>query len=136
MMKPLSYFILLFLTVIAVGCTKPRTIVAPPPVQAPPKPPPSQKEPPAPAPVLAPEVGTEAQSREKRDAEAKIEGAEKIVEQIDKERLADEQQEIFATIQSFLSKARKALSIGDFPRAFNLAEKARILAEELLHVPR
>lgn len=110
--------------------------MAPPPVPAPPKPSPSPKEPPAPPPVLAPEVGSEAQSRQKREAEAKIEGAEKIVEQIDRKTLANEQQEIFATIQSFLSKAREALSIGDFLRAFNLAEKAQILAEELLHIPR
>lgn len=124
---------IIFLAIIILGCAKPRTVVTPP---APPTPAPNQIEPPAPPPVLSPEVGSEVQSRQKRDAETKIEGAEKIVEQIDQKTLADEQQEIFATIQSFLAKARKALSIGDFLRAFNLAEKAQILAEELLSAPR
>jgi hypothetical protein len=37
-----------------------------------------------------------------------------------------------STIQSFLSKAREALLVKDFSRAYNLADKALILAEELL----
>lgn len=129
-MRPLWYFILL--VVIAVGCAKPKTVVAPPP----PKPPPQEKEPPSPPPVLAPQVGREEENRQKKDAEAKIEGAERIVTQISQKKLADEQQEILSTIQSFLSKARHALSAGDFLRAFNLAEKAQILAEGLLSTPR
>ncbi|MFQ5989413.1 MAG: hypothetical protein ACE5K9_05810 [Candidatus Methylomirabilales bacterium] len=134
MMRPLWYFI--FLVVIAVGCAKPKPVVAPSPPPAPPKPPPQEKKPPAPPPVLAPEVGREEENRQKQDAEAKIEGAENLVKQIDQKRLAAEQPEIFSTILSFLSKAREALSIGDFPRALNLAEKAQILAEELLSTPR
>jgi hypothetical protein len=81
-------------------------------------------------------VGTEGESSQRWDAEAQIEGAEKIVKQVDQKTLAEEQQEIFSTIQSFLSKAREALSFGDFLRAFNLAEKAQILAEALLSTPR
>ena len=81
-------------------------------------------------------MGTEGGSSKRWDAEAKIQGAEKIVKQIDQETLAAEQQEMFSTIQSFLSKAREALSLGDFLRAFNLAEKAQILAEGLLSTPR
>ena len=133
-MRPLWYFI--FLIVIVVGCAKPKPVVAPSPPPAPPTPSPQEKEPPAPPPILAPEVGREEENRQKHDAEAKIEGAEKIVNQIDEETLAEEQQEIFLTILSFLSKARDALSIGDFLRAFNLAEKAQILAEALLSTPR
>ncbi|MFQ5871916.1 MAG: hypothetical protein ACE5IB_07145 [Candidatus Geothermarchaeales archaeon] len=132
--KPLWYFILL--VVIAVGCAKPKTAVVPPSPAAPPTPPLRGKEPPSPPPVLAPQVGTEAGSGERWDAEAKIEGAEEIVKQIDQQTLAEEQQEIFSTIQSFLFKAREALSLGDFLRAFNLAEKAQILAEGLLSTPR
>lgn len=129
-MRPLWYFILLI--VIAVGCAKPKPVVAP----APPRPPPQEREPPAPPPILVPEVGREEENRQKHDTEAKIEGAEKIVHQIDEETLAEEQQEIFLTVLSFLSKAREALSIGDFLKAFNLAEKAQILAEALLSTPR
>ncbi len=141
--RPLWYFILLI--VIAVGCAKPKTVVAPPPPpaeptppppSAPPTPPPPEKEPPSPPPILSPQVGTEGESSQRWDAEAKIKGAEKIVNQLDQKTLAEEQQEIFSTIQSFLSKAREALSFGDFLRAFNLAEKAQILAEALLSTPR
>lgn len=134
MKRPLWYFILLI--VIAVGCAKPKTVVAPPPPSVPPTPSSPEKEPPSPPPVLSPQVGIEGGSRQRWDAEAKIQGAEKIVNQIDEETLAAEQQEIFSTILSFLSKARKALSLGDFLRAFNLAEKAQILAEGLLSTPR
>lgn len=130
--RPLWYFI--FLVVIAVGCAKPKTVVAPPPPSAPPTPSPPEKEPPSPPPVLSPQV--EGESRQRWDAEAKIQGAEKIVKRIDQKTLAAEQQEIFSTILSFLSKAREALSLGDFLRAFNLAEKAQILAEGLLSTPR
>jgi hypothetical protein len=138
--RPLWYFILL--VVIAVGCAKPKTVVAPPPPptppppSAPPTPPPPEKEPPSPPPVLSPQVGVEGESRQRWDAEAKIQGAEKIVKRIDQKTLAAEQQELFSTIQSFLSKAREALSLGDFLRAFNLAEKAQILAEGLLSTTR
>jgi len=52
------------------------------------------------------------------------------------QKLATEQQEIFLTIQSFLSKAKEALSIMDFPRAFNLADKAQVLANELFRALR
>ena len=135
-MRPLLYLMLLFLVVIAVGCAKPKTVVDPSPVPAPPKPAPSQQEPLTPPPVLAPQVGSEAQSHQKREAEAKIEGAADMVRRIDQKKLVDEQQEIFTTIQSFLSNAREALSIGDFLRAFTLAEKAQILAQELLRAPR
>jgi hypothetical protein len=132
--RPLWYFILLI--VIAMGCAKPKTVVAPPPPSAPPTPSPPEKEPPSPPPVLSPQVGVEGESRQRWDAEAKIEGAEKIVKRIDQKTLAAEQQEIFSTTLSFLSKAREALSLGDFLRAFNLAEKAQILAEGLLSTPR
>jgi len=90
--RPLWYFILLI--VIAVGCAKPKTVVAPPP-------PPAEPTPPSPsAPPTPPQVGTEGESSQRWDAEAKIQGAEKIVKQVDQKTLAEEQQEIFSTIQS------------------------------------
>lgn len=134
MMRPLLYFMLLVLVVIAAGCARPRTVGDPPPVT--PKPAPSQQELLTPPSVLAPQVGSEAQSHQQREAEAKIEGAADMVSRIDQKTLFDEQQEIFTTIQSFLSNAREALSIGDFLKAFTLAEKAQILAQELLRAPR
>jgi hypothetical protein len=103
-----------------------------PPAQAPAK----EKLPPPPPPLLSPEAGQGEEGRLKQEAKARVEGAEQIVRQIDQNRLAKEQQETFSTIQSFLSKAKEALSLEDFLRAANLADKAQVLAQELLHTIR
>ena len=113
---------------------------APPPPVAPPSPPPRTaaipKEPPTPPPVLAPQASAEEEQRMKTQAERRIEGTEKLVQRIDPSRLAREQQENYLTIQSFLSKAREALSTRDMQRAFTLADKAYLLADELSKTPR
>jgi len=126
----------ILLAVIAAGCAEPKAVVAPTPPPAPPKPRPVKKEPPPP-PVLSPQVGgQEDEERLKQEASGRIEKAEHMVKQIDQQKLAKEQQETFLTIQSFLSKAKEALSIKDFPRAFNLADKAQVLADELFRALR
>ncbi len=128
-------------------------LVGPPPAPAPPKARPVMKEgtlppappapaavkeklPPPPPPLLSPEASREEEARLKQEAKARVEGAEQIVRQIDQKRLAKEQQDTFSTIQSFLSKAREALSLEDFLRAANLADKAQVLAQELIHTVR
>lgn len=130
-MRPLCSTILL--AFIVASCAKPTAVVAPTPPPAPPKPPPLKKEPPPPPPLLSPQVGREEEDRLKQQAKARIEGAEQIVKQIDQKKLANEQQETFLTIQSFLAKAKEALTLKDFLRAFTLADKAQILADELFH---
>jgi type IV secretory pathway VirB10-like protein len=122
--------------------------VTPPPPAAPPSPPPAAappppprtaaipKEPSTPPPVLAPQASAEEEHRMKTQAERRIEGTEKLVQRIDPSRLAREQQENYLTIQSFLSKAREALSTRDVQRAFTLADKAFLLADELSKTPR
>ncbi|MEE9171290.1 MAG: hypothetical protein V3U41_00055 [candidate division NC10 bacterium] len=77
-------------------------------------------------------MGREEEAQLRQQAEAKIDGAEETFKRIDQKTLAKDQQEFVSTIQSFLSKAREALSVKDFSRAYNLADKALILAEELL----
>lgn len=112
---------------------------APPPPVAPPPPPRTAaipKEPSTPPPVLAPQASVEEEQRMKTQAERRIEGTEKLVQRIDPSRLAREQQENYLTIQSFLSKAREALSTRDMQRAFTLADKAYLLADELSKTPR
>ena len=89
-----------------------------------------------PAPVLAPQASAEEEQRIKSQAERRIEGTERLVQKIDPSRLAREQQENYLTIQSFLAKAREALSSRDVQRAFTLADKAFLLADELSKVPR
>lgn len=132
-MKLRCYSILL--AVIMAGCAKSRAVVGPP-SPAPPKPHAVKEKPASTAPKLSPQVGREKEDQMKHEAESKIEGAERLFGQIDQETLGQDQQEIFSTIRTFLSKAKEALSIKDFLRAFNLADKAQVLAEELAHTMR
>ena len=67
----------------------------------------------------------------RREAERRIAGTERLVRQIDQKKLAGQQQQNFETIQSFLAKAKEALSARDLQRAFTLADKAYLLADEL-----
>jgi hypothetical protein len=76
-------------------------------------------------------VGREEEEQLRQKAQAKIEGAEQVFKRIDQQTLAKDQREILSTIQNFLSKAKEALSLRDFSRAYNLADKAFVLAEEL-----
>ena len=79
--------------------------------------------------MLSPEV--EDEQRMRRDAQNRIEGTERLVRQIDQKKLVGEQQQNLLTIQSFLTKAKEALSARDLQRAFTLADKAYLLADEL-----
>ncbi len=126
----------LFLLVAALltGCAGVKESLAPSaPSPAPPASAPPAKKPSAsPPPVLSPQVGREDEERLRQDANTRIRKAELIVEQVDQKKLVKEQQDTFSTIQSFLTKAKEALSAQDFPRASNLADKAGVLAEELV----
>lgn len=117
--------------------TSPPPATAPPAVTAParPAPPPPVAAPGAPPvkppPVLSPQMGAAEEGRLSSEALARIEGAESVVRQIDQQRLAPPQLETFSTVQSFLVKAREAMTAKDYPRALTLADKARVLAAEL-----
>ncbi len=68
----------------------------------------------------------------RRDAQTRIDGAERLIRDIDRRKLIEQEQEQnFQTIQSFLSKAKEALFTHDLQRAFTLADKAYLLADEL-----
>ena len=116
----------------------------PAPLATPPAPTPPAPAPPPPRtaaiprepPVLAPQASAEEEQRLKAQAERRIEGTEKLVQRIDPARLPREQQENYRTIQSFLVKAREALSTRDVQRAFTLADKAYFLADEMSKAPR
>ena len=56
------------------------------------------------------------------------------MKQIDQRRLVGDQQQNLLTVQSFLVKAREALTEKDVQRALTLADKAYLLAEELVKV--
>jgi uncharacterized protein with von Willebrand factor type A (vWA) domain len=112
---------------VVTGCAEVRAIFAPPPA-----PPPPAKRESLPPPVLTPQVGRGDEDRLLREANERIQKAEQTVQQVDQKRLVKDQQETYATIQSFIANAREAASARDFLKANNLAEKAQILAEDLL----
>ena len=129
--------VVFLLAVILTGCADLKAIFSPPPPPSasPPPPPPAppvRKAPAPPPPVLSPDVGREDEDRLKREASGRIQKAEETIRQVDQKKLAKEQQETLSTIQSFLGKAKEALSAQDFPRASNLADKAVVLAEDLV----
>ena len=79
--------------------------------------------------VLSPQLQDE--ERVQRETQGRIDGAERLVRQIDQKKLVGDQQQNFLTIQSFLTKAKEAISARDVERAFTLADKAYVLAREL-----
>jgi len=96
------------------------------PVAAPPSTPAAPATPPR---VLS--TAVEDEQRMRRDAQSRIEGTERLIRDIDRAKLVTQQEESFQTIQSFLSKAKEALSAHDLQRAYTLADKAYLLAGEL-----
>ena len=79
--------------------------------------------------MLSPQLQDE--ERVQRETQGRIDGAERLVRQIDQKKLVGDQQQNFLTIQSFLTKAKEAISARDVERAFTLADKAYVLAREL-----
>jgi hypothetical protein len=93
--------------------------------------------PPAPPPrILGQQVSSEDEKRIQGDAQRRIDRTERLVKQIDERRLVGEQHQNLLTVQSFLVKAREALTEKDVQRALTLADKAFLLAEELVKVVR
>jgi hypothetical protein len=107
-----------------------------PPVPGPPAAP-APAVPPAPPPrILGQQVSSEDEKRIQSDAQRRIDRTERLVKQIDERRLVGEQHQNLLTVQSFLVKAREALTEKDVQRALTLADKAYLLAEELVKVVR
>ena len=96
--------------------------------------------PPAPAatppPVLSPVLSAVDEQRLRAEAQQRIDGAEQRLRQIDQAKLASSQHDSLQTVQSFLDKAREALVAQDIQRAFTLADKAYLLADDLAKRPR
>ena len=114
---------------------------AAPPALGPPRPgTPAPAPPPLPAdtppPVLSPVLSAVDEQRLRAEAQQKIDGAEQRLRQVDQAKLASSQQDSLRTVQSFLDKAREALQAQDVQRAYTLADKAYLLADELARRPR
>jgi len=114
---------------------------AAPPAPGPPRPgTPAPAPPPvpvdAPPPVLSPVLSAVDEQKLRAEAQQRIDGAEQRLRQVDPAKLAPGQQDSLLTVQSFLDKAREALQTQDVQRAFTLADKAYLLADELARRPR
>jgi hypothetical protein len=90
----------------------------------------------SPAPVLSPVLSAADEQRLRTDTQQRLDGAEQRLRQIDPAKLALDQQDSLRTVQSFVDKAREALQAKDIQRAFTLADKAYILADDLSKRPR
>jgi hypothetical protein len=120
--------------------------VTPPPAPRPSTPAPAAPAatpPPAPAPppdaqppVLSPVLSAADEQKLRAETQQRLDGAEQRLRQIDPAKLASAQQDSLRTVQSFLDKAREALQVKDIQRAFTLADKAFVLADELTKRPR
>jgi hypothetical protein len=84
------------------------------------------------APVLSPDLSPEEAERLSRQTRARIDATEELIRPVDEKALPPDRAEAYATIQSFLAKAKEALQRRDLQRAATLADKAGILAEELV----
>jgi hypothetical protein len=118
----------------------PRAVPAPPeprrPLPSAPRPPapppPPQRVTPEPAPpVLSPVLSAVDEQKLRADTQQRIDRTTQRLRQIDPTKLASADQDSLQTVQSFLEKAREALQAQDIQRAFTLADKAYLLADEL-----
>jgi len=95
-------------------------------------PPPPQRVTPEPAPpVLSPVLSAVDEQKLRADTQQRIDRTTQRLRQIDPTKLASADQDSLQTVQSFLEKAREALQAQDIQRAFTLADKAYLLADEL-----
>jgi len=95
-------------------------------------PPPSPRVTPEPAPsVLSPVLSAVDEQKLRADTQQRIDRTTQRLRQIDPTKLASADQDSLQTVQSFLEKAREALQAQDIQRAFTLADKAYLLADEL-----
>jgi hypothetical protein len=77
-------------------------------------------------------VSTEEDARIRGDAQNRLTGTETLLRQVDSKKLGGQQQENFRIIESLLASAKDALYGRDSQRARTLAEKAYLLAEDLV----
>jgi hypothetical protein len=90
-------------------------------------------EPPArtPAPQISPQLSAGDQASYERKTTEDAAVAEKNIQGASGRQLNAAQQDIVDKVRSFLSQARDASKTGDWARAQNLAQKARLLSVEL-----
>jgi hypothetical protein len=108
------------------GCASPPPAARPAPPKTVPTP-----APPRPPAVLSPHATPEEERRLTGLTNENIASAEQLLKRLDGRRLSTEQRDTAQTVRSFIAKAREALAANDLGRASTLADKARVLADEL-----
>lgn len=84
------------------------------------------------APQITPQLSPTDEAAYKRKTEEDTSVAEKNLQQTSGKQLNAAQQDLVAKIRSFLSQSKDASKDGDWARAQNLAQKARLLSGELI----
>ena len=123
-------FLCVLLTGCLAACSSPAPPVKPPPLAPAPQPPPPTPEPPA---DLKLELSAEEKAALTAQANEDLEEAEKSIRSLDRDKLTAEEIEKLHTVENLVVAARAAEEKDDIPGMANLARKARLLAEELVH---
>jgi hypothetical protein len=85
-----------------------------------------------PVPLISPQLSPADQQTYERKMSDDVSAAEKNLHQADGRQLSAAQQDLVEKIHGFLDQARDASKGGDWARAQNLAQKARLLSTELV----
>lgn len=86
-----------------------------------------------PAPQISPQISPTDQSIYAKRTTDDINAAEYNLQQMNGKHLSAAQQDLADKIRSFVAQSRDASKSGDWDRAQNLAQKARLLSNELLN---
>jgi hypothetical protein len=86
-----------------------------------------------PAPQISPQLSPTDQAAFERKTGEDISLAEKNLQQTNGKQLSAAQLDLTEKIRSFLSQSREASKDGEWARAQNLAQKARLLSAELIN---
>jgi hypothetical protein len=86
-----------------------------------------------PAPQISPQISPTDQSLYARRTSDDMAAAEHNLQQTSGKHLSAAQQDLADKIRSFIAQSRDASKAGDWDRAQNLAQKARLLSTELLN---
>jgi hypothetical protein len=85
-----------------------------------------------PAPLISPQMSANDQATYAHKTDEDISVAQKNLQQSADKRLSAAQLDLVEKIKSFLSQSHEASKAGDWARAQNLAQKARLLSVELV----
>jgi hypothetical protein len=93
-----------------------------------PEPEPAKQE----APQISPQLSPEEKSRAQASTDADIKAAQQALDTAARHTLNATQRDMADKISSFLTQSREAISVADWLRAKNLAQKAHVLSDELI----